>query len=92
MGTVTIRNLDDEVIERAKQRQDRTTARSKPSCGRSSPGSSSHCRPRSSSSWLTRFRERTRGRTQVDGAILQREGRDWLDAKAERIARGNSEP
>ena len=35
MGTVTIRNLDDEVIERAKQRAKRTTARSRPSCGRS---------------------------------------------------------
>ena len=92
MGTVTIRNLDDEVIERAKQRA-RSHNRSLEAELRTIL--TRELKPLSAAEFFQladEIRERTRGRPQVDGAILQREGRDWLDAKAERIARGNSEP
>ena len=92
MGTVTIRNLDDEVIERAKQ-QARSHNRSLEAELRTIL--TRELKPLSAAEFFhlaDEIRERTRGRLQVDSAVLQREGRDWLDAKAERIARGNSEP
>ena len=92
MGTVTIRNLDDEVIEQAKQRA-RSHNRSLEAELRTIL--TRELKPLSPEEFFRladEIRERTRGRPQIDSAILQREGRDWLDAKAERIARGNSEP
>lgn len=92
MGTVTIRNLDDEVITRAKEQAKRhnrsleaelrtiLTRRFKP------------LSPEEFFRLADEIRARTVGRPQVDSAVLQREGREWLDAKAERLARGGEEP
>lgn len=92
MGTVTIRNLDDEVITRAKEQAKRhnrsleaelrtiLTRRFKP------------LTPEEFIRLADEIRARTVGRPQVDSAVLQREGREWLDAKAERLARGKEEP
>ena len=92
MGTVTIRNLDDEVIERAKQRA-RAHNRSLEAELRTIL--TRELKPLSPEEFFRladEIPERTRERPQIDSGILQREGRDWLDAKAERIARGKSEP
>ena len=92
MGTVTIRNLDDEVIERAKQRA-RRTHRSLEAELRTIL--TRELKPLSAEEFFQladEIRERTRGRPQEDSGVLQREGRDWLDAKAERIARGTGKP
>lgn len=91
MGTVTIRNLDDEVIARAKEQAKRhnrsleaelrtiLTRRFKP------------LSPEEFFKLADEMAERTRGRPQTDSAILQREGREWLDRKAERIASGRQD-
>ena len=92
MGTVTIRNLDDEVIERAKQRA-RAHHRSLEAELRTIL--TRELKPLSPEEFFQladEIRERTRGRPQEDSGVLQREGRDWLDAKAERIARGTGKP
>ena len=92
MGTVTIRNLDDEVIERAKQRA-RAHNRSLEAELRTIL--TRELKPLSPEEFFRladEIAERTRGRPQTDSAILQREGREWLDRKAERIARGTSDP
>ena len=92
MGTVTIRNLDDEVIERAKQRA-RSHNRSLEAELRTIL--TRELKPLSAREFFQladELRERTRNRPQMDSGVLQREGRDWLDAKAERIARGTHEP
>ena len=93
MGTVTIRNLDDEVIERAKQR---AKAHNRSLEAELRTILTRELKPLSTEEFFPladEIRERTRGRQPqpVRGA-LQREGRDWLDAKAERIARGAAEP
>jgi plasmid stability protein len=92
MGTVTIRNLDDEVIARAKERAKRHNrsleAELRTILIR-------EFKPLSSEEFFRladEIAERTRDRQQTDSAILQREGREWLDRKAERIARGRDEP
>ena len=79
MGTVTIRNLDDEVIERAKQRA-KSHHRSLEAELRTIL--TRELKPLSAEEFFQladEIRERTRGRPQVDSGILQREGRDWLD-------------
>jgi plasmid stability protein len=92
MGTVTIRNLDDEVIARAKERAKRhdrsLEAELRAVLAR-------EFKPLPSEEFFRladEIAERTRGRPQTDGGVLQREGREWLDRKAERIARGKDEP
>ena len=79
MGTVTMRNLDDEVIERAKQRAKhaRPLARGR-AAHDPDPASSSRCRPTEFFQLADEIRERTRDRPRADSGILQREGRDWL--------------
>jgi antitoxin FitA len=92
MGTVTIRNLDDEVIERAKERA-RLHNRSLEAELRTIL--TRELKPLSPEEFFRladEIRERTRGRPQTDSGVLQRESRDSLDAKAERIARGGDEP
>ena len=91
MGTVTIRNLDDDVIERAKQRA-KSHHRSLEAELRTIL--TRELKPLSTEEFFQladEIAERTRGIPQTDGAILQREGREWLDQKAERIARGTSD-
>jgi plasmid stability protein len=91
MGTVTIRNLDDEVIERAKQRA-KSHNRSLEAELRTIL--TRELKPLSPAEFFRladEIAERTRGIPQTDSAILQREGREWLDQKAERIARGTSD-
>ena len=90
VGTVTIRNLD-EVIERAKEHAQRHN-RSLEAELRTIL--TQELKPLSPAEFfrLDEIRESTRGLPQTDSGILQREGRDWLDAKAERIARGSDEP
>jgi plasmid stability protein len=92
MGTVTIRNLDDEVIERAKQRAKDHHRSLEAELRTILTREFKPLSPTEFFNLADEIRERTRGRPQTDSDILQREGRDWLDAKAERIARGESEP
>lgn len=92
MGTVTIRNLDDEVIERAKQRA-RSHNRSLEAELRTIL--THELKPLSAREFFRladELRERTRNRPRTDSETLQREGRDWLDAKTERLAPATSEP
>jgi plasmid stability protein len=92
MGTVTIRNLDDEVIERAKQR---AKAHNRSLEAELRTILTREFKPLSAEEFFKladEIRERTRGRSRLDSGTLQREGRDWLDAKAERLARGADEP
>ena len=91
MGTVTIRNLDDEVIERAKQRARAHNRSLEAELRTILTRELKPLSPEEFFSWPTRSASGP-GAPQTDSAILQREGRDWLDAKAERIARGKSEP
>lgn len=92
VGTVTIRNLDDEVIERAKERAQQHNRSLEAELRTILTQELKPLSPAEFFRLADEIRESTRGLPQTDSGILQREGRDWLDAKAERIARGSDEP
>ena len=92
MGTITIRNLDDEVIERAKERARRHNRSLEAELRTILTRELMPLAPAEFFRLADEIRERTRGLPQTDSGILQGEGRDWPDAKAERIARGRDEP
>ncbi len=91
MGTVTIRNLDDEVIARAKER---AKLRNRSLEAELRTVLTREFKPLSPEEFFKLadvIAERTRGLPQTDSAVLQREGREWLDRKAERLARGGQD-
>ena len=92
MGTVTIRNLDDKVIEHAKERARRHNRSLEAELRTILTQELKPLSPAEFFRLADEIRERTRGIPQTDSGILQREGRDWLDQKAEWIARGTSDP
>ena len=92
MGTVTIRSLDDEVIARAKERAERHDRSLEAELRTVLTREFKPLPPEEFSGAAGGIRDRTRGRPQTDSGALQREGREWLDRKAERIARGKDEP
>lgn len=92
MGTVTIRNLDDEVIARAKERAKRHNRSLEAELRTVLTREFKPLSPEAFFQLADEIAERTRGRPQTDGGTLQREGREWLEEKAERLARGQDEP
>ena len=90
MGTVTIRNLDDEVIERAKQRAKAHNRSLEAELRTILTRELKPLSPRSSSELADEIRERTRDVPQTDSAILQREGAIGSMRRRERIARGTA--
>jgi plasmid stability protein len=92
MGTVTIRDLDDEVIARAKERAQRHNRSLETELRLVLTREFKPLSPEEFFQLADEIRDRTRGRPQTDSGILQREGREWLDQKAERLARDKEEP
>jgi antitoxin FitA len=92
MGTVTIRSLDDEVIARAKERAKRHNRSLEAELREVLTREFKPLPPEEFFGAADGIRDRTRGRPQTDSGALQREGREWLDRKAERLARGEEEP
>lgn len=92
MGTVTIRDLDDEVIARAKERAQRHNRSLEAELRLALTREFKPLSPEEFFQLADDIRDQTRGRPQTDSGILQREGREWLDQKAERLTRGKDEP
>jgi plasmid stability protein len=84
MATVTIRNLDDDVVELARRR---AKANNRSLEAELRTIITSAVRPLSPEELFRiadEIRASTRGRPQTDSGILQREGRDELDRRADR--------
>jgi plasmid stability protein len=92
MGTVTIRHLDDEVIARAKERARQHNRSLEAELRVVLTREFKPLSPDDFFELADAIRDRTRGRPRTDSGALQREGREWLDRKAERLARGKKEP
>jgi plasmid stability protein len=92
MGTVTIRNLDDEVIARAKERAKLRNRSLEAELRTVLTEEFTPLAPEAFFRLADEIRARTAGRPRADSGLLQREGREWLDRKADRLARARDEP
>ncbi len=93
MGTVTIRNLDDGVIARAKERAKRHNRSLEAELRTILTKELTPLSPEEFFELADGIRARTADRPRTDDSgVLQREGREWLDRKADRLARARDEP